>query len=199
MNKKILVILFAIPIASSTISWYVFNLNADKQADTSLAKTNSHKKIADTYFNQAEIISFDETGTPKSKVIGARINHYPGDKDSEISTPQVTLIRESGSPIYITADQGWVNKDASRVTLQGNTIIKRKKSPANESFRLETPELIIWPNKNIAETDKAIRISSDTTITTGVGMKAYLEDEHYYLFNNVKIYHLPIKEAADNQ
>jgi len=199
MDKKILAILIAIPVASSTISWYVFNLSADKHSDSSLTEKNNHKKIADTYFNQVEIISFDDTGSPKSKVIGARINHYPGDKDSEISTPRVTLIRKSGSPVYITADQGWVNKDASRVRLQGNTIIKRKKSPANQSFLLETPELIIWPNKNIAETDKAVRISNDTTISTGVGMKAYLESEHYYLFNNVKIYHLPTKEATENQ
>jgi len=193
MDKKILAILIIIPIVSTILSGYVFNLNSDKQADTSLAENNSRRKIADTYFNQAEIISFDETGAPKSKIIGAKISHYPGDKDSEISTPRVTLIRDSGSPIYITADQGWVNKDASRVILQGNTIIKREKSPANQSFQLETPELTIWPNKNFAETDKAVRINSDTTITTGVGMKAYLESEHYYLFNNVKIYHLPIK------
>jgi len=193
MDKKLLALLIVIPIASITVSGYVFNLDINKQFNISIPEENKDAKIADTFFNQVTITSFSETGYPKNKIIGNKIAHYPGDTESEIDKPQIALFRKTGSPVNISAKQGWVNQKGNRVRLKGQTLIQRKKSKSNAFFQLETPELIIWPNKNFAETDKAVKITTDTTIATGVGMKAYLDSEHYYLLNNVKIQHLPKK------
>ncbi len=193
MDKKLLAIFIVIPIASIVISGYIFNLDTNKQFNINIPEENKDSKIADTFFNQVKITSFSETGHPKSKIIGHKIAHYPGDTESEIDSPEITLFRKTGSPVDISAKQGWVNQKGNRVRLKGQTSIKRKRSQTNSFFQLETPELIIWPNKNFAETDKAVKITTDTTIATGIGMKAYLDSEHYYLLNNVKIQHLPKK------
>ncbi len=197
MDKKLLAILFAIPVASIAISWYVFNLNNSKQSNIILPKKDRSLKIADTFFNTVEIISFGEAGVPKSKIIGDHIYHYPGKEDSEITTPKITLFRDIGPPVYVTADHGWVNKEGTRLILKGHTLIKQEKSKVNQFSQLESPELTIWPNRDYAETDKAVKITTDTTIATGIGMKAYLDKEHYYLLNNVKSRHIPEKKTSN--
>ena len=199
MDKKLLTVLLAIPTASIVITWYVFNLSGSKQADITLPVQNSSLKIADTFFNTAEIINFDATGLPKSKIIGAQILHYPGEEDSEISAPRITLFKNDGPPVYVTADHGWINKEGTRVILKGHTIIKRKQSQTNQFSQLESPELTIWPNKDYAETDKAVKITTDSTVATGIGMKAYLDKEHYYLLNNVKGRHIPAKKPTNTE
>lgn len=198
MDKKLLALLFAIPLISLAITGYVLNISENRHISIILPEKNSTTKIADTFFNTAEIINFGAAGLPKSKIIGDQISHYPGEEDSEISMPRITLFRTSGPPVYITADHGWINHEGTRVILEGHTIIKREQSNTNQFSQLESPELTIWPNRDYAETDKAVKITTDSTIATGVGMKAYLDKERYYLLNNVKGRHLPAKNTRKN-
>lgn len=194
MDKKLLTLLFAIPIASIAVTWYVFNLDNKHQTNIIFPEKNSALKTANTFFNSAEIINFAETGIPKSKIIGDQISHYPGEEDSEITNPRITIFRDSAPPVYISADQGWINNDGTRVILKGHTVIKREQSQVNQFSQLESPQLTIWPNRDYAETDKAVKITTDSTVATGIGMKAYLDTEHYYLLNNVKARHIPAKK-----
>lgn len=191
MDKKLFAILLAIPAVSIAIIWYILTSADDKHTDIILPQKNSALKIADTFFNDAEIINFGVTGVPKNKIIGEQISHYPGEQDSEITNPRITLFRDTGPPVYVTADHGWINKEGTRVFLKGHTLIKREQSQTSSFSQLETPELTIWPNRDYAETDKAVKITTESTVATGVGMKAYLDKEHYYLLNNVKSRHIP--------
>lgn len=197
MDKKLLTLLLIIPVISITITWTIFTNTSIEQAQITFPEQNQQRKIADTFFNHADIINFGETGSPKSRIIGAQIFHYPDEEDSEIVNPIITLFRNKGLPVVITADHGWINKDGTRVLLKGHTIIKREKSQDNQFSQLETPELTIWPNKDFAETEKAVKITTASTVATGVGMKAYLDTEHYYLLNNVKTRHFPAKSPGD--
>lgn len=199
MEKKLFALLLSIPLIAIAITWYVYNLAANEQTQISFPEQNIHKKMANTFFNFAEIINFNETGRPKSKIIGDQIFHYPDQEDSEIINPNISLFREQGNPVKITADHGWMNKEGTRIFLKGHTIITREKSADNQYSQLKTPELTIWPNKDYVETDKAVKITTDTTIATGVGMKAYLDKEHYYLLNNVTGRHIPVRTAPEEK
>ncbi len=191
MDKKLLLLLLSIPTLSILIAWYVYTSAPIEQTQVAFPEQSTPKKVANTFFNDAVIINFGETGAPKSKIIGKQIFHYPDEDDSEIISPIITLFREKGLPVIITADHGWINKEGTRVFLKGHTIITREQSQDNRFSKLETPELIIWPDRDFAETDKAVKITTASTIATGIGMKAYLDKEHYYLLNNVKGKHIP--------
>jgi lipopolysaccharide export system protein LptC len=193
MEKKLLALLITIPILSILISWTVLNSSSEEQTKINFPTQNKQQKIADTFFNKTNIINFGKTGLPKSKIIGDQLFHYPGEDDSEIINPRVTFFRDEGSPVYITADHGWINHDGTRVFLKGHTIIKREKSLTNQYSQLETPELTIWPDKEYVETDKAVKITSNTSFATGIGMKAHLDQEHYRLLSKVKVKHIPLE------
>ena len=186
MDKKLVLLLTAVPLISILITWFTLRETNKPQPDIELPAADSTQRIADHFLNQATIISFNPQGIPKSQISGSRLLHYPGDEDAELIDPHITLHRDKGSPILITADKGWVNKDGTRVFFKGHTVVERKMSEFNSFSRLDTPELTIWPHKEFAETDKHVKITTDTTVATGIGMKAYLDKGRYYLLNNVK-------------
>jgi lipopolysaccharide export system protein LptC len=194
MEKKLLATLIVIPLLSLAFTWLVINQKDTEKQSVQFPGQVSNKKIADAFFNQATINDFNETGTLKSKIIGQQIYHFPGEEDSEIIQPRVTFFRDEGSPVLISADHGWINKDGTRVLLRGHSVITREKSEFNQFMKLESPELIIWPDKEYIETDKAVKINSDSTVATGIGMKAYLDKEHYLLLNKVRSRHMPSKQ-----
>lgn len=194
MDKKLLALLITIPVISVLMTWYVFNASTAQQITIKFPEQGTSEKVADTFFNQTDILNFGETGLPKSKIVGEQLFHYPDAEDSEIIKPRVTFFRDDGAPVNITADHGWMNQDGTRVRLKGHTVIKREKSLTNQFSQLETPELTIWPNKDYAQTDKAVKITTDSTIITGIGMQAYLDQEHYLLLDNVKGKHFPAKK-----
>jgi lipopolysaccharide export system protein LptC len=186
MDNKLFLILLSIPVITITVTWLSLTGSVDKQPEIDLPAADSSQRIADHFLNEATIISFNSQGMPRSQISGSRLLHYPDDEDAELLDPHIILYQDEGSPILITADKGWVNKDATRVFFKGHTIIERKKSQSNSFSRLDTPELTIWPNKKFAETNKHVKITTDTAIATGTGMKAYLNKGRYYLLNNVR-------------
>lgn len=195
MDSKLFALLLTFPLISMGLTWVVYNTNDIEESQIEFPEQNN-KIIADTFFNDTTIIDFGENGQPKNKIIGDQLFHYPDDTDSEIINPRITLFREEGTPVNITADHGWINEDGTRVLLKGHTNIVREKSDVNQFSRLETPELTIWPDREYAETDKPVKITTDGTIATGTGMKAYLDKEHYLLLNNVKGRHIPAQKKT---
>jgi len=193
MQIKLFALLAGIPVISVSLTWLVLEQNNDTESLFNAPKKKSELKIADTFLEQAVIINFSETGTPKNKIITQQILHYPGDQESEISLPQITLFRPQGSPTLVTADVGWINQEGTRITLEGHTIVRRDKTQYNAFSQLETPELIVWPKNNYVESDKSIKLTTDATIVTGIGMEAYLTNEHYYILKDVKVHHKPVK------
>ena len=194
MDKKLLLLLLTIPLLSIILTWPILNSSTRQGSKIVFPEQGNKTKVADSFFNHTTIINFGEDGLPKSKVISKKLFHYPGNEDSEIVSPVITFFRATGSPVLVTTDRGWINKDGTRILLKGHTNIERKKSAQNHYSRLETPELTVWPEKEYAETDKSVKITSKSTVATGVGMKAYLDKEHYYLLDNVKARHMPVKE-----
>ena len=193
MDKKLLIFLIAFPIASALLAFLILYGEKTEQVQLNFPEKNKLKKISDSFINHAKIISYDATGKPKNNIIADKLLHYPGDIDSELVKPKITFFRELGSPILITADNGFTNQQGTRIILNGHVIISRERSQYNQFFHLKSPALTIWPDKEYAETDKVITMTTDNTIVNSVGMKAYLDVEHYLLLDRVRSQHKPVK------
>ena len=195
MDKKLLIFLIAFPIVSLFLSMSIGIHNNKKilQPELNFPEKNQLKKISDSFINHANIISYNEAGKPKNNIIADKLLHYPGDIDSELIKPNITFFRELGSPILITADNGFTNQQGTRIILTGHVIITRERSADNQFFQLKSTTLTIWPEKEYAETDKAVVMTTDTTTINSIGMKAYLDVEHYLLLNRVRSKHKPVK------
>ena len=193
MDKKLLIFLIAFPILSILLSISIFNSKNEEQLLIDFPQKNKKKKIADSFINHANIINYDKLGKQKNVIIAEKLLHYPGDIDSELIKPDITLFRLQGSPIVITADHGFTNQQGTRIILTGHVIITRENSQDNQFFQLKSPTLTIWPNKEFVETDKDVLITTENSTINSVGMKAYLDVEHYLFLSRVKAIHKPIK------
>lgn len=193
MEKKLLIFLVSFPIASIFLTLIVLNIGEIEKTHMDFPGKNSQKTVADSFINHANIINYSESGKPKNNIVADKILHYPGDVDSKLIKPHISLFRELGSPILITADNGFTNQQGTRIILTGHVVITRKRSQHNQFFQLKSPTLTIWPNKEYAETDKAVMMTTEGTIVNAIGMKAYIDKEHYLLLSNVKSKHQPVK------
>ena len=198
MDKKLFLILLSLPFISVLLTWMVLSQEQKTSKTIEFPRQYDKNVVADSFFNDSTIINFTIAGKPKNKILGEKLFHYPGEQDSEIEQPRVTVFRDTGSPVLINADHGWINADGTRVILKGHTRVRREPSEYNDFSLLETPELTYWTEKDYAETDKPVKITTHTTIATGIGMKAYLNEEHYYLLDNVKARHVPNRTQPIN-
>ena len=193
MDKKLLIILVTFPIVSIFLTLIVLNIEEIEKTQMDFPGNNSQKSVADSFINYADIINYSESGKPKNNIVADKILHYPGKVDSKLIKPNISLFRELGAPILITADNGFTNPQGTRIILTGHVVITRERSPHNQFFQLKSPTLTIWPNKEYAETDQAVLMTTEDTIVNAIGMKAYIDVEHYLLLSNVKTKHQPVK------
>ncbi|MCU7835230.1 MAG: LPS export ABC transporter periplasmic protein LptC [gamma proteobacterium symbiont of Taylorina sp.] len=193
MDKKLLAFLIAFPIVSILLTVSIIKTKKVTQTSMNFPDTNQYKKIADSFINYADMINYGETGHPKSKISADKLIHYPGDKDSELINPIITFFRQQGSPFVIIADKGFINQGATRLFLKGRVMIMRKSSPYNQFLEVKSPELIIWPDKEYAETEKPIQIKTDNSLINSIGMEAYFDTEHYIFMHKVKGHYNAIK------
>jgi len=47
--------------------------------------------------------------------------------------------------------------------------------------------LSVWPKQEYAESDKAVKITTDETIVTAIGLEADLYQQQYHLLSQVKV------------
>lgn len=194
MDKKLLSFIIALPIISIILTAsIVFNSKQLVQPQINFPEKNKNKKVADSFINHVDTINYSKTGRQKSQIIADKLLHYPGDKDSQLIQPIITFFRDAGLPVIINADNGYINQNGTRIILVGHVIIKREKSQQSQFFQINAPALTIWPDKEYAETDTAVQISSENNIVNAIGMKAHLDREHYILLNRVKGHFKPVK------
>ncbi len=54
---------------------------------------------------------------------------------------------------------------------------------------LTTTRLTVRPDENYAQTSQPVRIEAKSGVTTGTGMKAYMDKNQTHLLSNVRGYH----------
>ena len=144
-------------------------------------------ELPDTYVNQANITTYGVNGNPKYRIKSTQFIHFPGYKDAEVLNPLIFVFQEQGSPWKIRAQKGWVTPDGEQLRLQENVVISRQASKFNQFSQLESEHLSVWPKQEYAESDKAVKITTDETIVTAVGLEADLYQQQYHLLSQVKV------------
>lgn len=101
-----------------------------------------------------------------------------------IVQPQISLYGETDDPWHLHADMGQSNADGDRIELWDN-VHAWQDTHAGRS-ELTTPELVIFPARQFAETDKAVKMRSPQGVTDAVGMRADLERDAIELLSQVR-------------
>lgn len=98
------------------------------------------------------------------------------------------LYRDGELPWHVRSERGEVSPQGTEVELIDNVRTERTDAKGRHTL-LTTSRMTVFPEREYAETQQAVRIEAANGVTTGQGMKAYLNEGRMLLLSNVRGQH----------
>lgn len=157
-------------------------LGKEKAKEAAASKANS-------YMTQSTTRKFDEFGQLAFVLKTTKGQFFKGQNRFVVDQPEITASgADTGeAPWQMTARTGVVFNRGERIVMRGDVHAWQESPP--DASRFKTPELTYYPEKEIAETDRRVTISSPGSRVSGVGMKASLAKQTFHLLAQVKSRH----------
>lgn len=125
----------------------------------------------DAFIDRFVMVRIDEQGFAEARLEGPRAVHYPDDDSYEIVTPRAVSQRPDRSVTVATARMAVMDQSGDRIRLVGNVRLDRHNDDDSPDLRIETPELTLLTEHDIAFTDEPALITrADGSRMSGVGM-----------------------------
>lgn len=128
----------------------------------------------DYYVDDFTVTTMGPDGKPKQKLTAERMLHYPDDDSTELTRPHLVLYEADTPPWRVRSETGWVSGDGKLVLLNGEVKIDRAAAPGIRPVHITTRDLRVRPRENYAETDEKVKIRSQKSWQTSIGMQAWL-------------------------
>ena len=175
---KIALVLLLLAVFSS---WLLKHLGENEQTrQTAL----SHDP--DYYMEDFTTLTMNQDGTPKNRLYADYMAHYQDDDTTELLKPKLEIYRKNRTPIFVTADKGWVTSDNEVILLAGDVYLRENDNDGLLKLEVITSDARILLKQDYAETDKSITINGKHGTVKSVGMRAYLQEERIEFISNVR-------------
>ena len=140
----------------------------------------------DFFMENARIRQLNAQGTVAYELVTERATHLASDESTLLEEPYLEFFREGETqPWELRARHGQADRGGDRVRLTEEVELKQK-LPDRALTRLTTSLLDVFPQRDYAETDQAVRIEAANGVTTGVGMQVQFNDGTMTLLSNVR-------------
>jgi len=182
MNKLqiVTIVLFVILIGAFS-NWLLTSLETRP-----LIRPEKVRHDPDYFLDNFNATVMNDSGKPRYKLKGKRLDHYPDDKSVAIQQLTMDLYRDKLPEWKVTAVQGLVYDKAQRIELLGKVTMHRPPTPEEAEITLLTEDVTIFPQREYAETDAAVTITSGRNEMQAVGMRLNLSDGRLELLSETK-------------
>ena len=168
--------------------WTVSQLELDL-----FAPTSEDRHTPDFYMENFVTVKMDESGAVQRRVEAEYMAHFPDTDTHEFQDPYMVMYREDGPPWHVRSERGWLSSSGDVMLLLGQVHIWRNNVDGDKQVDVKTEDLRVLPEREYGETDKPVLITTATTQTRGIGMKAHLAESRLELLSNVRTRHEPAK------
>ncbi len=156
-----------------------FNRNPPSASDTS---------AIDFYVINAKSTQFRADGSLDHVMTSSKLEHIKTSDITLLSNPDLLLYRGNVQPWHVQSSRGEVAPGGQEVELIDNVRVARTDAKGRPTI-LTSSRLTVFPDKEYAQTQQAVRIEAANGVTTAQGMKAYLNDGRMLLLSNVRGQH----------
>ena len=170
----------ALLAAAGTSGWMLYNLDFDAP-ETAQRPSDA----PDAYMENFVTIEMDGAGKPKRR-IEADYMAYHADETVELSNPRYVLYRAEGEPWHVRSERGQVSADGTVLLLMGKVDIWRNDASGARALDIRTEHLKVLPDSEYGETEEPVTIRTPAGTSTGVGMRAYLDETRFQLLSQVR-------------
>ena len=144
------------------------------------------KTMPDNLFNKVKYIAMDDNGVPLYTVSSPQMKQFYQSEIIEASSPNILLFRENKPPTKIIAEFGSIAYKRKNIKLFGNVNMYFKEKPSESFLKLNTSEIYIYLNEQLAVTDSEVYINKDNSFLNGKGMKSSLLKGEFIIFENTR-------------
>ena len=130
-------------------------------------------------------VEMDGTGRPKRRIAASRMAYHP-DQTIELTQPRYVLFPAAGEPWHVRSEHGRVSADGTVVWLLGNVDVWRNDATGARDLDIWSEHLKVLPDTEYAETDRQVTIRTPGSVSTGVGLRAYLPETRFRLLSQVQ-------------
>ena len=173
-------LLAALLAVAGAAGWVLYDLGSRARA-TAPASPNA----PDAYMENFVTVEMDGAGEPRRR-IEARYMAYHADRTVELTHPRYVLLPAEGEPWHVRSERGHVSADGTVVWLLGKVDIWRDDPSGARDLDIRTERMKVLPDTEYAETAELVTLRTPRSLSTGVGMRAYLDETRFQLLSQVR-------------
>jgi len=166
----------------------------NQQVQPESAKPDGSKRHApDAIIENFSAIRLDKQGVPHFMVTARKMQHYPDDDSTTLEVPRLTALPVDHPAIHTIAKRGIVSSKGDEVFLHEDVEVLREASAQQEELTLHTDYLHIIPDKDLADTDRAVTITDAHNTVHATGLEMNNKTRTLKLLSQVRSEHVPSK------
>lgn len=146
---------------------------------------------ADYYGEGVHYQRFTAEGKLHQALTSQNTEHYPEAQVSEFTLPVIQATNEEGKIWQIEALSGRMKDQENLVTFNQDVVIQPLNPDPGQHLLITTEQLHYHTKEQLATSDLPVKITSDDTIITGVGMSLLVPNEKLKLNQQVKTQYAP--------
>ena len=152
-----------------------------------MSNYNQDPKITNHYLNDFSMTETNKRGDINWNLKGKRLEKYPKSDRSEVFFPNMRIYSVDSSFWEIRANHA-LDPDSlfESIYLTGDVIFTKMDINDNNAVIIETSSAIIYPDREIVETEKYAKITTPDSVTTGDGVVANIKEGSVEILSNAK-------------
>ena len=170
----------ALLVAAGASGWILYDLDLD-DAPTERAAPEA----PEAYMENFASVEMDGAGRPRRR-IEASYMAYHADQSVELTDPRYVLFRNEGEPWHVRSEHGRMSPDGSVLWLLGKVDIWRNDVAGTRDLDIRTEHLMVRTASEYAETTEPVTIRTPASVSSGVGMRAWLDETRFELLSQVR-------------
>jgi len=167
----------------------------NQQVQPGPAATDSNKRHdPDAIVENFSATNLNEQGVPSFIMAAKKMLHYPDDDSTTLEEPRITMLSPGQPAIHASAKSATISSKGDEVFLHDDVEVQREASKRQDGFKLQTEYLRIVPDRNLADSDRAVTLVDAHNIVHATGMELDNKTRTLKLLSQVRSDHVP-----DNQ
>lgn len=183
LSKKARNIALFLVIAALLAAVGYWNVSPERFLEEPAAQVD--ESAIDYYAINAHSMQFLPDGKLQYEMTADKVEHLKASEVTLVTTPDLHMYRGTQYPWHVQSVRAEVNPDGSEVELIDNVRIARTDEKQRDTI-ITSSRMTVFPQKQYAQTEQAVRIDGAGGTTTGKGMKAYLKESKIDLLSNVR-------------
>ncbi|VVN72661.1 LPS export ABC transporter periplasmic protein LptC [Pseudomonas fluorescens] len=183
LSKKVRNIVMFTAIAALFAAVGYWNISPERFMERPTVAVD--ESVIDNYAINAHSVQFLPDGKLQYEMTADKVEHLKATDVTLLTKPDLNLYRGTTYPWHVQSERGEVNSGGTEVELIDSVRIARTDDKKRTTI-ITSSRMTVFPEKQYAQTEQAVRIDGAGGVSTGNGMKAYLKESRIHLLSNVR-------------